>query len=401
MVQLKRELGLVQTTFAGIGIILGAGIYALIGIAAGATGNTIWLSFLIATVVALFSGLSYAELSSKYDGDGGEYTYCEKAFGHKVAWVVALFTIFIGVVSAATVALGFAGYIGSMIPIPYMVGALGIIAIMSFLNYWGIKDSNRFNMLSTSIEFIGLLIIIVLGIGYYGTADIFARPQGWEGVFKAGALVFFSFMGFETIVKLREETKNPQRTIPLAIIISIVITAIVYVLVSIAAVNLLPADQLATSSSPLADVAAVRMGGAAFIVLAIIALFSTSNTVLLTMLTTSRLVYGMGSEGSLPKRFAKISVKRHTPHIAVLVTGIVTALLALIGNIELVANITSALLFGTFALINLATIVLRYKEPRNHATFKMPLNIGKFPVLAAIGVIISLVMLVFSFTNIF
>jgi basic amino acid/polyamine antiporter, APA family len=395
---LKRELGLFSVTVAGIGIILGAGIYALIGVAAGESGNALWLSFLISAIVAGFTGFSYAELSSMFKGDAGEYDYVNAGFGKKLAGFVSLLIIFTGVVSAATVALGFAGYLSSILSVGYLISGIGIVVLMTVLNYWGIKNSNKFNVLATTIEFLGLVIIILLGLKYIGSVDLFEMPSGFYGVLKSGALLFFAFMGFETIVKLREETKNPEKTIPKAIILSVFITAIVYVLVSIAAVSILPASEIAGSNSPLADVAAVGFGGAAFVILGVIALFSTSNTILLTMLTTSRLMYGMSKRGSLPKLYGKVHKKRKTPHYAVFSVGAFVVLLVLIQNIKFVADLTTVLLFATFALINLAAIVLRYKNNKKRP-FKMPLNFGRFPVLALLGILTSLFMLYFSFVN--
>ncbi len=395
---LKRELKLFDVVVAGVGIILGAGIYALIGIAAGETGNTVWLSFLITAFVAAFTGLSYAELSSIFKGDGGEYDYCKSAFGKKFAIFISLLIIFTGVVSSAAVALGFAGYLSTLFSVKYLAAGIGVVLLMTLVNFRGISDSNKFNLVSTSVELIGLLIIIVLGATHFGDVNLLEMPNGFGGVLKAGALVFFAFMGFETIVKLAEETKNPHKIIPKAIIISIIVSSVLYILVSMAAVSILPSAELAVSKSPLADAAASVLGSPAFFLLGIIALFSTSNTVLLTMLTTSRMVYGMATLGSLPKMFSKVGAKRRTPYMAIIATGIVTLLLVLIRDIGFVADLTTALLFSTFAIVNVSAIVLRYKHTAKRA-FTMPVNIGKFPVLALLGAITSIVMLVFSLIN--
>ena len=406
--KLKRALGLFNVTLAGVGIILGAGIYALIGIAAREAGNATWLSFLIAAVVAAFTGFSYAELSSFFKGDAGEYDYCKKAFHKKLAWIIAILIIFTGVVSASTVALGFAGYLSSLISAPFLWSAIGMIILTSLVNFYGIKESSFFNTVSTTVEFLGLLCIIALGIYYIfsgksqiSPGQLFEFPKHAFGVFQAAALVFFAYMGFETIIKLREETDNPNKNIPKALLSSIAITSVIYVLVAIAAVVVLPYGILATSNSPLADVAASSLGAVAFLIIGIIALFSTSNTVLLTMVTTSRLVYGIAKEdGSLPRFLARVHKKRQTPHLAVAVIGILTILLTLGGDIELVAHITTTFLFITFALVNIATIFIRYKV-KTKRPFKMPLNIGKFPVLSALGVLTSLFMLIFSMINLF
>lgn len=396
--KLKRELGLFSVTVAGVGIILGAGIYALIGLGAEETGNTIWLSFLISAVVAAFTGLSYAELSSIFKDDAGEYDYIKVGFGNKLAVFISLLIIVTGFVTATTVALGFAGYLSSLISIKYLYAGLSIVFLMTLLNYLGIKDSNKFNLIATSIEFLGLVLIIILGIPKFGKVDLFEMPNGLFGVFKSGALLFFAYTGFETIVKLSEEVKNPQKTIPRAIVWSVAITTIVYILVSMAAVSILPADKIASSKSPMADVAASVLGNPAFILLAFVALFSTSNTILLTLLTTSRMIYGMSEKKVLPKLFLRVHKKRKTPYIAVFFTGIITLILTFFENIGFVADLSTFLLFATFALVNLSVIVLRYKI-KGERKFKMPVNIGRFPVLALLGIISSLGMLVFSLIN--
>ena len=397
---LKRSLGLFQVTIAGVGIILGAGIYALIGIASRDAGNAVWLSFLVSAIVAAFTGLSYAELSTLFKGDAGEYDYTKKAFNKKLAWIITLAIIFTGIVSASAVALGFAGYFSKLTGFSYLFSALGLIILMSWLNFRGIDDSSRFNTLATIIEFAGLIIIIFLGAKHFGQTDILEMPKGFFGVFQAGALVFFAFMGFETIVKLNEETKNPKKTIPKALLLAIVISAILYITVAIAAVSVLPYQALSQSKSPLADVAAASLGSSAFILLAIIALFSTSNTVLMTVVTTSRLTYGMAKEKSLPKFLAFVHKTRRTPYWSVFIIGFLTLVLAFVENIELVADITTLFLFITFALVNLSNVFLRYKD-RHKRKFRVPLNIGRFPVLSALGVITSLIMLYFSIINFF
>ena len=397
--KLSRELGLFQVTIAGVGIILGAGIYALLGIAAGSAGNATWLAFLISAIVALFTGLSYAELSSVFKGDAGEYDYLKSTLKKKFAFSVALSVIAAGVISAATVALGFAGYVTEIISMPLVVAAVLLIALMTLINFAGIKETSWFNTISTCIEFGGLALIIFLGWEYLGTVNYMEMPHGYKGVFSAGALVFFAFMGFESIVKLREETKDPEYVIPRALVLAVIITSIVYVLVAMAAVSVIGWEELARSSAPLAVVATVAFGGYAFIILGIIALFSTSNTVLITMVATSRMMYGMAKERSLPKILAAVHRRTRTPWVSVLLVTLFTVAFTLIGDIEFVANLTNVFLFITFASVNLSLIILRMKCKKNTAKFKCPINIGRFPVIALLGMVSSLVMLGFVIIN--
>ena len=399
MAELKKELGLFEVTLAGIGIILGAGIYALIGVASGIAGNALWLAFLIGAVIALFTGLSYAELSSIFKKDSGEYDYIKDAFNKRLAFWIGILIIFSGIVSAAAVALGFAGYFSSLFKTPIVFIAIILTLLMSFINYYGIKESSWFNVIATIVESIGLLIIIILSLKFIGNVDYFEMPNGFNGVLEATALIFFAFLGFETIVKLAEETKDPQKTIPKAVILSIIISSIIYVLVAVAAVSVLPWQELSKSSAPLADVAQRSFGVEAGLVLAIIALFSTGNTVLISMVTSSRMMYGMAAEKGLPKRFALIDKKRKTPWLSILIVMIVTLLFVLIGDIKIVAGITNLTLFLTFGLVNLSLIVLRYKRPDLKRKFVSPLNIGRFNVIAFFGTLFSLFMIYYVITG--
>ncbi len=398
MVKLKRELELWQVTVAGVGIILGAGIYALIGIAAGGAGNATWLAFLISALVAAFTGLSYAELTSMFKGDAAEYDYIKTAFNSKIAYFAGLMIIAAGFVSAATVALGFGGYFIKMLGVPLISAAIGLIVLMTIINFTGIKESAWFNTISTFIEFGGLLFVIYLGTKHFGSVNYMEMPHGLPGVFSTAALVFFAYMGFESIVKLREETKNPERNIPLALIYSIIITSIVYVLVSIAAVSIVNWQELNASSAPLATVVATSIGPIAFLIIGIVALFSTANTVLITLVTTSRMIYGMAKEGTFPKIFARVHRRTRTPWVAILVLALITILFTMIGDIEFVANLTNLFLFATFGLANVSMIILRYTLKRKRG-FYCPVNIGKFPVIALLGVLSSIGMFILVVLN--
>ena len=313
MAKLKRTLNLFNVTVAGVGMILGAGIYALIGAAAVDGGNAIWLSFLLSALIALFTGLSYAELSSMFKGDAGEYDYINKSMNKQFALFIGLTVIAAAIITSSAVALGFAGYLSTLLPIPYIAGALLIILLMSAINIIGIKEASWFNTVSTFIEFGGLIIIIILGFKYVGTVNLLELPNGVSGIFSSAALVFFAFLGFESVIKLSEETKNPEKTIPMAILLSIGITSVVYVLVAISAVSVVGWQALSESAAPLALVAATALGGISGPVLAIIALFSTANTILLSLITSSRQIYGMAKEDCLPKFLSHISGKTESP----------------------------------------------------------------------------------------
>ncbi len=394
---MKRELGYLGATLAGIGIILGAGIYVLLGEAAGLAGNSVWISFMIGAFIAAFTGLSYAELSSMFPKDAGEYLYAEEAFNEHIGWLVAFMVIFEGVVAAAAVSLGFAGYFSRMVSqwvsLPLIVFAVGCLVVFSIVNYRGIKETQSFNIFFTFFEISGLLLIIFLGMSYFGKVNYFEMPQGVPGVLSGASLIFFAFIGFEAVVKLSEETKNPRRIIPKALLTAIGVTTFLYILVAIASVSVLGWEKLAASTAPLADVAAAVMGNNAFLVLAIIAIFATANTVMIILVTTSRLLYGMAKRYKKIKMFSAIHKSRRTPYIAVFFIMAVTIMFALIGNIKLIAETTNFAIFATFAIINAAVIKLRYSQPKKKRVFQIPGTIGKFPIIPAIGVASALFMI--------
>ena len=393
--KLKRALNLFHVTAYGVGIILGAGIYAIIGEGAGIAGNALWLSFFIGAIIAGITGLSYAELGTMYPKEAAEYIYTKKAFKKKsLAFLIGWMIIIVAVVAAATVTLGFAGYLKALTGIPIILGAIALIVGMSFLNYWGIKESATANVVFTIIEMVGLLMIIALAIPFFGSVDYFEMPSGFMGVLTASVLMFFAFVGFEDIVNLAEETKNPKKVIPKALIISIIVTTILYIVVSMAAVSIMPWDQISQSAAPLADVAESAMPGSGFI-LAIIALFATANTVLILLIVDSRMLLGMAREKSLPKFLGKIHPKRSTPRNAILLTMVVAIAFILYGKIGTIAKVTDLGVFIVFISVNASLIWLRYKHPNKKRPFKVPINIGKFPVLPFIGIIITTVM--FSF----
>jgi APA family basic amino acid/polyamine antiporter len=391
-IKLKRELGLLDTTLCGVGVILGAGIYALIGKAAGIAGNAVWISFAIAAFVAALTGLSYAELSSMFPKAGAEYEYTRKAIGRKVAFVLGWMIISGGLFSGATVAYGFAGYFNALFGTPILLTALVLIILLSALIFYGIKQSVKVAIALTIIEAAGLFIIIFIGLPYIGSVNYLEVPS-IAGMFSAAALIFFAFIGFEDIVRLSEETKNPQKTIPKALILAIIITTIMYMFVAISAISVLGWERLSTSDAPLADVASAAFGTNAFVILAVAALFSTANTVLLLLLATSRIMYGMSCSGSLPKRFSYVHKKTRTPWISIIFVAVISLIFIALTNIELAASVTDFSIFVTFFMINISLIILRYRMPRIKDTFRTPLNIGKFPVLALLGAIFSIALM--------
>jgi len=386
--ELKRHMGLFHLTMYGVGLILGAGIYVLIGEAAGFAGNSMWISFLLGAIVAVFAGLSYSELSALYPKAAAEYTFVKNAFknnffGFIIGWLTAITSIIV----AATVSLGFGGYLTQFIELPITIGAIILIAILSVVNFIGIKESAWANTIFAIITAGGLGLIIFLGftVEPVESIDYFEAPNGFPGIILAFVLIFFAFIGFEDMANVAEEVRRPHKTIPRAIILSVVITGIIYILVSLSAVKILDWQELAASSAPLADVAHKVLGTNGSITLSIIALFATASTVLITLVAGARILYGMAKSNSLPQFLSNVHSKTKTPWIAVIVILVTSIGFTFVGDIVIIANIVVFAVVITFAAINLAVIVLRYTEPVLERPFRVPINIGKFPILPLFG----------------
>lgn len=382
--ELKRELSLVEITLAGIGNILGAGIYVLLGKAAGLAGNLVWLSFLFAGMTAALSAFSYMELSSMYPRAGAEYEFVKKAFGERIGLFVGLLVVYFVIITSSAVALGFGRYFSNLFGVGSLVGAIGLFLFLSLVMVYGIKESAHLAVFISLIELSGLLLIIYAGLPHFGTVDYFEAPE-LAGLFKASALIFFAFLGFEDIVRLSQETKDAEKTTPKALLIAISFTVFLYVCVAVAAVSVLDFRVLELSEVPLADVAAVALGNNAFVLLSWIALFSTMNTVLVVMLGGSRIVYGMADTGSFPKTLARVHPRFRTPWTAILGIACVSSLFVLLGDITTIVNIANFMIFIVFFMVNISLIKLRYTEPEKRRPFRVPFSIGRLPLFPFLG----------------
>ena len=382
--ELKRELSLVEITLAGIGNILGAGIYVLLGKAAGLAGNLVWLSFLFAGMTAALSAFSYMELSSMYPRAGAEYEFVKKAFGERIGLFVGLLVVYFVIITSSAVALGFGRYFSNLFGVGSLVGAIGLFLFLSLVMVYGIKESAHLAVFISQIELSGLLLIIYAGLPHFGTVDYFEAPE-LAGLFKASALIFFAFLGFEDIVRLSQETKDAEKTTPKALLIAISVTVLLYVCVAVAAVSVLDFRVLELSEVPLADVAAVALGNNAFVLLSWIALFSTMNTVLVVMLGGSRIVYGMADTGSFPKTLARVHPRFRTPWTAILGIACVSSLFVLLGDITTIVNIANFMIFIVFFMVNISLIKLRYTEPEKRRPFRVPFSIGRLPLFPFLG----------------
>ncbi|HUI39814.1 MAG TPA: amino acid permease, partial [Methanothrix sp.] len=245
----------------------------------------------------------------------------------------------------------------------------------------------------TIVEALGLVIVIMLGLPHLGSVDYLEMPQGLGGIFQAAALIFFAFIGFEEMVKLSEEAKDPERTIPLGLILAVTICIVLYIAVAVSAVSVLGWQRLSESPAPFGDIAFAALGERAFVVVSVIALFSTSNTVLLMLLAASRIMYGMAGSGSLPGFLAQVHPVTKTPWAAILLAMILSMAFSVLRDIALVADINNFTVFLTFIVINAALVVLRYKNPDASRPFRVPISFGRLPLLPLLGIAFNAFML--------
>jgi APA family basic amino acid/polyamine antiporter len=385
--QLRRSLGLIETTVGGVGIILGAGIYVLVGEVAGKSGNAVWISFVMAGAMAAIIGLSYAELASAFPRAGADYEYTRRALGPRPAFVVGWLIVIGNLVAAAAVALGFGKYLDSVWDVGPTRIAVGALVVATLIAFYGIRESVWTSVVLTLVEAGGLVLIITIGLPHLGDVDLTELSGGLDGVFAGAALVMFAFIGFEQIATLAEETRDATRVIPRAMLLAIAVTTALYLLVALAAVSVLGAGALATSDAPLADVAGEVLGSRADDLLTVIALFSTANTVLLLLVAASRLIYGMAATGTLPRFLAWVHPGAQTPARAIVLSLVVSVGFALSGDISLVAGATNFAVFVGFAAVNVSLIVLRFTHPETPRPFRVPLNIGRVPVLPVAALI--------------
>jgi APA family basic amino acid/polyamine antiporter len=306
-----------------------------------------------------------------------------------VAFVIGMMVVLSGIVGAATVALGFAGYFSGWTGAPLIPAAVILLALLCIVLLAGIRQSALFAIVFTLIEAGGLIGIILIGLPHLGSVDYFAAPDGLSGVVGAAALIFFAYQGFEEVVKLSDETVHPERTIPAALLVAIVITILLYIAVSISVVSIGGYEVIAGSPNPFAEIAAGAIPGG-HTVFTVIALFATANTALLMMLASSRILYGMAEKGTLPAVIGYVHPGRRTPVVAIIGAAIVSVLFLLPGNIRDVALIANFTLFVTFIVINAAVIRLRQTMPDVPRPYRVPGSLFGVPVPAVFGILTCL-----------
>jgi APA family basic amino acid/polyamine antiporter len=385
-------LGLLEVTAGGVGIIIGAGIYVLLGTATAQAGATVWLAFVLAAVLSALTGLSYAELSSMFPSAAGEYEYTRQALPEWVAFVIGWMMIVGLVIAAATVSLGFGRYAGQFVDVPPRAAGLALLALVTAVAVVGIEQSARLTLALSSVQVGGLLLVVAIGLPHVGEVDLLAG-QGAGAVLGAAALVFFAFLGFDEVITLAEETRDPTRTVPRALLLALGLSTALYVAVAVAAVSVLGADALGASPRPLADVIAHDLGGASAGVVAAIAMISTTNTTLLAVTAASRVTYGMAARDALPALLARVHPRRRTPGPATLLVAATAAACALVGDLAFIAAVTDFAVYVVFLAVNGTVVILRHRRPDLPRPFEAPGRLGRTPVVPVLGVASVVVML--------
>lgn len=402
---LVRTIGLWALVVYGVGDMLGSGIYALIGKAAGTMGNAIWLAFLASMVAALLTGLSYASLGSRYPRAAGVAYVTHRAFHWSfLTYLVGLAVMTSGLTSMATQSRAFSGYLQGLLgraePDPTLSIAviLAFVAALTFINFWGMRESIWLNIVCTFVEVAGLLFIVAVGMRYWGGVDYLETPRAPGGadalgmlsptlVLQGAVLTFYSFVGFEDMINVTEEVKDPRRNFPIAVMLAIAITTIIYIAVSVTAISVVPFAALAASGQPLVEVVRQAAPWLPTAVFSLIALFAITNTALVNYIMGSRLVYGMARQGFVPRALGAVHPTRRTPHVAILVLMVIVLALALSGDISQLASATSVLLLSVFVIVNASLIILKRRPDEPRGAFEIP------TFVPAGGILVCLAML--------
>ncbi|KEO51284.1 APC family permease [Thioclava pacifica] len=375
---LKRRLGPVLMIGYGVGVMVGAGIYVLVGAVAAQAGIWAPLAFALAGLIATPSALSYAELSSRIPEAAGEAAYVEEGLGsHALGVLVGLGIVAAGTISAAAVLRGGAGYLTLLLPLPNEVVMVGLGLALIGVACLGVLESVSFAAVLTLIEVTGLALVIWAGFSVEPSPDLSPLPTPhWPGIAAAASLAFFAFIGFEDMVNMSEEMRNPTHDMPRAILGALAITTVLYLGVSWAAVRAVPLAELSASEQPLALV--WQSAGHGPQLLAAIAVAAALNGVLAQVVMAARVLYGLGRRAPALSVFHAAHPRLGTPVLATVLSGAGMIALALSAPVEQLAGASAMVLLGVFLLVNLALIVLKRRSA--FAPFRVPMAV---PVLGA------------------
>ncbi len=388
--ELLRTLSLPVLVLYGLGTTIGAGIYALIGEVAGLAGMHAPWAFMTAALLAAFTGLSFAELSSRHPRSAGEAIYVTEGFGRPaLGTLVGLLVATAGIVSAATMVHAFAGYFAELVTWPREVSIAAVAMALGVVAVWGIRESAAVAVALTFVEVGGLLAVLWAARGAFtdnaaGLAAIFAvpPPAAWGGVSAGALLAFYAFLGFEDMVNVAEEVRDASRAMPVAIVWTLVLTLAVYMAVAAAAVLVLAPSDLAGSAAPLARVYEAASGRPATLV-ATVSVLAMINGALIQVIMAARVLYGLAVEGRLPSVLAAVGRRTHTPWIATAVAAVVVCLLAWTVALVELARITSLVTLTVFVMVDAALVRIKLRVPAPEGVRTVPLWVP------AVGAVVS------------
>lgn len=393
-VVLRRAISRPMLVVFVVGDVLGAGIYALVGEVAGRVGGAIWASFVLALTLAVFTAFAYAELVTKFPRAGGAAVWVDGAFRTPLLTFIVAFAVMLsGVTSAATLARAFGGdYLAVVVELPVVLVAVAFLLAVALVNFRGIAESIRLNVGLTTVEVLGLLLVVVIGAALVldGGGDP-SRPLEFRAgeavplaILSGAALAFYALIGFEDSVNVAEETRDPARAYPFALFAGLLIAGTIYVAVTVVASTAVPTADLAGSSGPLLEV--VTRGPLAMPteVFSLIALLAVTNGALINLIMASRLTYGMAQQGIVPAALGRVHPRRRTPWVAILFTTAIAVGLAATGDLAALADTTVLLLLAVFVMVNVSVLVLR-RTRVDHPHFRAPTWIPPVGIAVSVG----------------
>lgn len=388
--QLHRALGLREAIGIGVGGTIGGGIFVLVGGAAGLAGPAALLAFGMAFLASLLIALPYAELACRYPEAGGGYAFARSVLGRRwgflMGWVFWGAYLFV----SGYVTLGFGGYLNALTGIPVPAGALGLIAACAAVNVAGVRLSGQVQFVVIALAVGGLVGFAAIGLPHVD-ADNFRpfMPTGPAGIMSATLLTFLAFGGFDMVAAAGEEVENPQRNLPLAILLTLAIVLGIYLLVAFVAIGTMDWQALGASGAPLRDAADLFLGPAGSAAVAIVAVLTTAATANAVLVVTSRISFAMARDGLLPARLARIDTATGAPTVAILVCAAMMALVALTGSLSISTSI-GGFLYVLHFIPPLVVLMKLRRQGGNGAAFRMPLARLLLPLAFAMSLALLL-----------
>lgn len=381
-------LNLPQVTMSGVVVIVGAGIFVLLGPATAEAGGAVWLSFVVAGVLSGCTAFSYMELASMFPRASSEHEFTRQALPRWVSALVGWCMSLALIIAAAAVSLGFSRYWNEFFDMEPQLVAAVVVAGAAAATYFGIGNI-AWLIVGMAIVKIGtLLVIIFMGVPSLGDHDLLDGTV--SGVMGAAALVFFAFIGFDEVITLAEETNDPTRTVPRALLLALVISTILYVAVSIAVVSVLGAGDVASAARPLAMAGEATLGQWAASAISIAALLSTGSTVLLVITAASRMLYGIAAAGDLPKPLSVVRMRR-VPFNSLVLSATLAIAFLFFADLKRLASAADALIYLIFMVVNATVVILRFTQPDIVRPFRIRGQLGKVPVLPVVAFVVVVV----------